>query len=718
MQPVPEFLSRPGIAKLLSNLIYEGDQAILVLDLTGHIVFTTPKACSLLGLTGEKNSAEDVSGIQATPPLMELIEQNFERLRTGEKWSGEFFIKLPNRALTGLQFTASYLKTEPGGLVVINLISDELIEVEKLQSINQLLQKIDDTFNRNGADLEQPGYLAELFIPEYADWCGIHLLRADGSIDKAAIKPDEILHRKAAFEWWQDDLLNDELDGIPSVITSGEARLIAEVNPIRRSATAGILSYLILPIKTQSGTMGTITLVMAESGRHFTEQAQALAQNLSINIAAHLDKFRFHQESRKLNAELEQRVNERTAELSEAITQLKQSEEMIQTLFRVSNKLNATLDVDLILDELAQEAIRIVNGESGFAGLRTAEGMTVKRYFNQGVMVPFEHTWQLGEGIPGWVMKFKVPYGTSDAANDPMIHHELSINSDIHSVICTPILDTVGEVIAYFDIRNKQGAEGFSINDQEMLLTLAPVASIAIQNALAYQQRMAKVSELNETSLQLQELAAGLESAREEERIHIARELHDQLGQALTALKFDLSWLSNQLEPLDEGLNQKARDIIAQMNTMIKTVRRIATELRPGMLDDLGLAASIEWQARDFEKRTGIDCSLSLPEDDLMLTQDQSLALFRIFQEAMTNIERHARARHIQVSLKEAGELLTLEIRDDGQGIQLNKATEPHSLGLLGMRERAKHLNGVFDVSGAPEQGTTVRVTIPIQRKS
>ena len=577
MQRVPEFLSQNGITKLLSNLIYGGDQAFLVIDLTGHIVFSSQKARSLLGLSEEMSPGEDVSGIKATPPLMELIEQNLEKLQTGERWTGELFLKLPDRALAGLNFTASYLKTEPSDLIAFYLIADDHIEVEKLQSINQLLQKMDAIFNNSEDDQEQPRHLAELFIPEYADWCGIHLLSSDGSIEKAAIMPEEIINHKAAFEWWQNDLINDELDGIPSVLTSGETRLVAEVSPLRRSAGAGIRSYIILPLKTHSGTIGTITFVMAESGRYFTEKAHSLAQNLSIHIAAHLDKFQSHQESRKLNAELELHVNERNAELSEAIAQLKQSEEMIQTLFRVSNKLNATLDVDLILDELAQEAIKIVNGESGFAGLRTSEGMTVKRYFKQGEVLPFEHTWQLGEGIPGWVMKYKVPYGTSDAANDPMIRHELSINSNIHSVICTPILDTVGEVIAYFDIRNKQGAEGFSINDQEMLLTLAPVASIAIQNALAYQQRMAKVSELNETSMQLQELAAGLESAREEERIHIARELHDQLGQALTAMKFDLSWLSSQLEPLDEGLNQKTRDIIAEVNTMIKTIRRIAT---------------------------------------------------------------------------------------------------------------------------------------------
>ncbi len=167
-------------------------------------------------------------------------------------------------------------------------------------------------------------------------------------------------------------------------------------------------------------------------------------------------------------------------------------------------------------------------------------------------------------------------------------------------------------MLGYFDIRNKQDAEGFSINDQEMLMALAPAASIAIQNALAYEYRLSAEAELQESYEHLRALAANLELVREEERTQIARELHDQLGQALTAMKFDLAWLTDRLVEKDATLAQKAKAVTAQMDAMIKTVRRIATELRPGMLDDLGLAASIEWLARDFEKRTGIVCAVSV----------------------------------------------------------------------------------------------------------
>ncbi len=586
----------------------------------------------------------------------------------------------------------------------------------QISQINQLLKKIDFLLSDGDDYAEKLDELASLFIPKMADWCCIHLLGPDSSFDRAAFAPADMLQSQVVYDWVHNDLPNDEADGIPAVLHDGKPRIETQINPIRRGAAAGINSFLILPLISNQQVFGTITLIFADSGRHYDQRMLNFAENLAIHISTYLEKSRLIHIGLPETSEIEQPASDGRDELEGTRTQLKQSEEVIQTLFRVSNKLNATLDVELILDTLAKEAIQIVNGESGFAGLRTPEGMTVHRYFQDGVAIPFEYTWALGEGVPGWVLKYKVPYGTSDAVNDPHMSHDLAINANVHSIICTPILDSVGEVIAYFDIRNKKGEEGFTISDQEMLLTLAPVASIAIQNALAYQQRLATVNELQASSQQLQELAVSLETAREEERRQISRELHDELGQALTALKFDLSWLSTQLEQKDETLAQKAKDITSQMNTVIKTVRQLATELRPGMLDDLGLAATIEWQARDFEKRSGITCKLDLPGDDLGLSQDQSLALFRIFQEALTNVSRYADARQVELRLEKSGDLLLLEMRDDGRGITKEEVSGSRSLGLLGMRERAKYFGGTFEIKGVPGLGTTLKVTMPIAK--
>jgi len=592
---------------------------------------------------------------------------------------------------------------------------DGLSLLTQIDEVNQLLKKISLLLGDEAGFDGKLGEITRLIIPWLADWCAIYITQEDGSVECVALAPPEMAENQAVYDWLHNDLPNDDVDGLPAVLQGSGPRLISEVSPVRRVADAGIKSYMVVAINSARKAFGAITFIMTDSGRHFEPFELALAENIAAHISAFLDKSQLQGENQKVNADLERRVEERTSELAEVISQLKQSDEMLQTLFRVSNKLNATLDVDLILDELALEAIKMVNGESGFAGLRTTEGMTVHKYFQMGEAIPFDHTWAPGEGIPGWVLKYKVPYGTSDATNDPLHQKELSINSNVSSIICTPILDTVGEVIGYFDIRNKQGAEGFSISDQEMLLTLAPVASIAIQNALTYQQRMAALAELKESAKQLQELAANLETAREEERTQIARELHDQLGQSLTAMKFDLAWLTEQLGKKDEALEQKAKDITAQMNIMIKTVRRIATELRPGMLDDLGLIASMEWQARDFEKRSGIKCTVSHENQDLPLTHEQSLALFRIFQEALTNISRYAEAKQVEVNLSLAGDQLTLEITDDGRGIRAEKINDVHSLGLIGMRERARYMGGTFYVHGVPGEGTSLKVSIPVK---
>jgi signal transduction histidine kinase len=244
-------------------------------------------------------------------------------------------------------------------------------------------------------------------------------------------------------------------------------------------------------------------------------------------------------------------------------------------------------------------------------------------------------------------------------------------------------------------------------------MALASSASIAIQNALAYEQRVQTENELSYSYQQVRALAARLEETREEERTSIARELHDQLGQALTALKFDLAGLTDRLVEKDATLAQDARAITVQMDTMIKTVRRIATELRPGVLDTLGLAASIEWQAREFQQRMGIACSIDVTEQPLPLSSAQATALFRILQEALTNVARHAQAQQVRIRLTALDEGLTLQVQDDGRGINEAQRAGGHSLGLLGMRERAALLGGTFDIRAASGKGTLVTVSLP-----
>jgi PAS domain S-box-containing protein len=212
---------------------------------------------------------------------------------------------------------------------------------------------------------------------------------------------------------------------------------------------------------------------------------------------------------------------------------------------------------------------------------------------------------------------------------------------------------------------------------------------------------------------QMRKLAARLQSAREEERRRIALDIHDRLGQALTGLKLDLSSLAPRLGKDREG-RRRARAVFRALDDTIRTVREISTGLRPAVLDGLGLKAAIEWQAREFQSRTGLKGRLVLPARDTPLDPDRSVAVFRIFQEILTNIARHARARRADIRLESAPRSLMLRVTDDGKGISPKALKDPSSLGLLGMRERALAFGGTVDVRGRRGRGTSVTVTVPL----
>lgn len=226
-------------------------------------------------------------------------------------------------------------------------------------------------------------------------------------------------------------------------------------------------------------------------------------------------------------------------------------------------------------------------------------------------------------------------------------------------------------------------------------------------------ERQRSEQQLKAYSVQLRALAAELQNAREAERGHVARELHDELGQALTALKMDLVLLTQKLPRNRVKLHQRSASMLKLIDDTIQTVRRIAAGLRPSTLDDLGLTAAIEWQAHEFEARTGIQCRLMLPEDEVARSPERATALFRIFQETLTNVARHAAAKSVDVHLTRRGADLVLEISDDGKGLDEADAAHSNSLGLLGMRERTQLLGGEFKIASTPGKGTTITVRMP-----
>ncbi|HKY19617.1 MAG TPA: sensor histidine kinase [Vicinamibacterales bacterium] len=217
-------------------------------------------------------------------------------------------------------------------------------------------------------------------------------------------------------------------------------------------------------------------------------------------------------------------------------------------------------------------------------------------------------------------------------------------------------------------------------------------------------------------SLQLQSLR--LEQAREEERAHIARELHDELGQVLTSLKLEFSWLVDELRRSEPKpgirLVNKLQSLIGLIEVSIQSVRQISSDLRPAIFDHFGLKEAIEWEATKFQARTGIRCRVAWAVKQELTDCTRQLALYRILQEALTNVVRHAHAGAVRISLRERYKELTLIVRDNGRGITKAELASVESIGLLGMTERARMLGGQVTITGTPGRGTTVTVQVPV----
>lgn len=224
--------------------------------------------------------------------------------------------------------------------------------------------------------------------------------------------------------------------------------------------------------------------------------------------------------------------------------------------------------------------------------------------------------------------------------------------------------------------------------------------------------------ELKSSRKQLRNLSLYLQNVREEERTRIAREIHDDLGQALTALKMDLSWLENRLPENQNLLFDKTASMSKLIDSTIRSVQKISAELRPGLLDDLGLSAAIEWQAEEFQKRSGISCKVNLSFNDDSLDTVLSTAIFRIFQETLTNIVRHSNATEASVSVIEQSGKLTIEVKDNGKGITEEQISDAKSLGIIGIRERVRPWGGEVNIKGKKGKGTTVAVIIPMAKPS
>ncbi len=297
---------------------------------------------------------------------------------------------------------------------------------------------------------------------------------------------------------------------------------------------------------------------------------------------------------------------------------------------------------------------------------------------------------------------------------------------------------------------NTDAARPFDEKDLQVAQSLADRAAFAIENARLYrdlqqlneqlevrvlertaelqlvnQSLQAEIGErrhaeeqLRDSNARLRQLSAHVQTAREEERTRVAREIHDELGQVLTAVKMDLTMLGKKLSNEQKPFSRKQvlddlRSMSKLLDETIRTVREIITELRPEMLEDLGLKAAMEWQAHEYQARTGIECKFTTDVQDINLDIERATAVFRIFQETLTNVARHANATHVHINLHDEPTQFVMTVQDNGRGIAPDEMRKAKSFGILGMRERALLFGGTLDISSTPGQGTMVIVCVP-----
>jgi PAS domain S-box-containing protein len=297
------------------------------------------------------------------------------------------------------------------------------------------------------------------------------------------------------------------------------------------------------------------------------------------------------------------------------------------------------------------------------------------------------------------------PVFVEDIEVDPLWarYRDLALSHGLRACWSTPVVATDGRVLGTFALYYR--APRLPTPEERDLIERAThLAGIAIER--------------RQLEDQLRGLTARVESVREEERTGIAREIHDELGQALTALKLDVAWILRRISaegpPPTERLVEKLREMSDMIDGVIHQMRRISSELRPLVLDDFGLLAALEWQAQEFERRTGTLCSIRTSMKAEKFDRNLSTAVFRIFQEALTNVARHAQAAQVEVRLADDGGSLRLDVEDDGKGIVAEALHSPESLGLLGIRERARRLGGTATIRRATPSGTVVSLVLPL----
>ena len=356
--------------------------------------------------------------------------------------------------------------------------------------------------------------------------------------------------------------------------------------------------------------------------------------------------------------------------------------------------------------------IFLVNEEKKVLNLFTTVGEFTDEFLEREKEVPFGDCLCGRVAVSGELM-------TSESCFSDSRHERTFDGMTAHGHYIVPLKTDdklIGVMFLYTDIN----PVWYNLS-QEVLLSIGGLIADAIQKKLVekeladYRDRLEIL--VDSRTKELSQLSHRIQSIREEEKTRISREVHDELGQSMTALKMDLFQLEKKLRPDSIELQKSTKAMMDLVDATIKSVQKIAMELRPPVLDAFGLCEAIAWQAEEYEKRFGLKFDLNCLQNDIDLDKGLMTALFRVFQEAVTNVVRHAEASRVEISMSQNKDQLSMKIVDNGKGIKLNEIEGPSSLGLIGMRERLRHWNGQVRFSGVSGKGTSVEIKIPLLKE-
>lgn len=402
------------------------------------------------------------------------------------------------------------------------------------------------------------------------------------------------------------------------------------------------------------------------------------------------------------------------------INDRKKYEETINSLLRISEKLYSSLEIDQILDSLVIESIKLVDAESGFAAIIDGDRFLTKRYFNQDHWEYSKLTWELECNLCNQFRNRKEGYITNNAENDPLIHSELKAKYSIAQVISVPLFGSRGELLGFFEAHNKKNGNGYNLSDLSHVKALAHNASISLIKSLSIEQLRKTELQLRSSESELRQLAAQLQYARETERHHLAREVHDELGQLFTGINLNVLYLRDTIEQKKEEISDQL--IINELNEVkkivdkgIQSVRDISEGLRSYVLEHLGLVHAIKEYCKEFQRVSNIKCTITSYADDINLSEEKSIALYRIIQESLTNAMRHSKATEIKISFSKNNELIEITIEDNGVGFDDKYPRQLKTFGILGMKERAIYLNGTLTIASKIGTGTLIKASIPLK---